>query len=589
MKKVLIPLFLSSLAFPLMGVAQSTPSNDGKECKWQPLNVNFNVQSDMLLSTAERSNKQWFGNTFVTGILQNNFLEARIRFEELSHPLPGHEPNKGRGIPHLSLTGRLGSYADLTVGDFYEQFGSGVLLRSYEERNLGIDNAIRGGRITARPYEGIAIKALWGQHRNYFDRPLSLFNKDRGFLGGADLELGIDRWIPALMQSGTHISLGGGFVSKSEPDEIIPIETNKRLHLPKRVPAFGGRLSVQHGDVSLYGEYAYKLNDPTADNNYIYHPGSVAMVSASYAKSGFSALLQAKRSENFNYLSKRSVLGLPLHINYLPPFSQQQTYTLAALYPYATQPAGEWAMQGELRYTFKRNTFLGGKYGTQVRFNASHIRGLDRRWIDRDGKPLTPEALSSPELIAQQTRGGEGYKATFFGMGELYFQDYNFELSKKVTPSYSFAISYMHQQYNKLAITQHEDPYDKENMDKGDKNALLYRTHVFVYDGKHKLNRKLQLRTELQYLHTRQGEGDWLFGMAELSIQPGLIISLSDQFNLAGRDKKHYYMAAVAYTHASHRIQLSLGQTREGINCSGGVCRLMPATRGIYLSYNGSF
>ena len=31
---------------------------------------------------------------------------------------------------------------DFTVGNFYEQFGSGIVLRAYEEWALGIDNAL---------------------------------------------------------------------------------------------------------------------------------------------------------------------------------------------------------------------------------------------------------------------------------------------------------------------------------------------------------------------------------------------------------------------------------------------------------------
>lgn len=560
-----------------------------KKFGWQPLKATFNVQSDMLLSTEEKTKRQWFGNSYVTAILQNNFLEARVRFEELSRPLPGNEANQGRGIPYIGLTGRYGSLVDLSVGDFYEQFGSGIMLRSYEERNLGIDNSIRGARVTTRPIEGVSIKALAGQQRNYFDRTMKFFSSDRGYLSAFDLELGLDKWIKPMQESGTYLSLAGSFVSKHEKSEVIPVtegEKKMQLNLPENVPAWGTRLSLQRGGMSIYGEYAYKYNDPTADNKFIYRDGSVAMLSASYSRSGMSALLQAKRSENFNYLSKRTVLGLPLHINYLPPFSQQQTYTLAALYPYATQPGGEWAFQGELRYTFKRKTLLGGKYGTQIRLNASHIRGIKQDWQDRNGKRINLKP--GDEGFEEAIIGGNGYSTTFFGTGDLYFQDINFEISKKLSPSYSFTLTYINQRYNKDVIVGHKDDYDKENIAKGVAHPGMYHTNVFIYDGKHKLSNKLQLRTELQYLTTKQGEGDWIFVLAELSIQPGLMFTISDQYN-AGLTKEHYYMASVAYAKGAHRIQLSGGRTREGINCSGGVCRLMPATQGVYISYNGSF
>jgi hypothetical protein len=32
----------------------------------------------------------------------------------------------------------------VTIGNFYDQFGSGMIFRAYEERQLGIDNSLDG-------------------------------------------------------------------------------------------------------------------------------------------------------------------------------------------------------------------------------------------------------------------------------------------------------------------------------------------------------------------------------------------------------------------------------------------------------------
>jgi hypothetical protein len=74
----------------------------------------------------------------------------------------------------------------------------------------------------------------------------------------------------------------------------------------------------------------------------------------------------------------------------------------------------------------------------------------------------------------------------------------------------------------------------------------------------------------------------------ECSVLPRFIFSVSDQWN-AGVTDKHYYMVSAAGMFGNHRLQLSYGRTRRGINCSGGVCRMMPATEGVYLSYNLNF
>ena len=49
-------------------------------------------------------------------------------------------------MPYAYLKGRY-KEAELTLGSFYEQFGSGFILRAYEERSLGIDNSLQGARL----------------------------------------------------------------------------------------------------------------------------------------------------------------------------------------------------------------------------------------------------------------------------------------------------------------------------------------------------------------------------------------------------------------------------------------------------------
>lgn len=565
-------LFLLSIGVGFFSILSA--QNEKEWQPWEKLQASFSVQSDMLFSLTSKAlgYKSWLGNNYLTGTLRNNYLELGLRYEDLIHPMPGHEAEKGRGIPHIHLKGYIGKYGEVTLGDFYDQFGSGLLFRSYEERTLGIDNAVRGVHLHLTPYNGIRVKGFIGQQRNYFDRTFRLFHKARGFVRGGDGEVAIHQLAPEMRSHHITLTLGGSYINKVEGDEIIPVSNivgqiaPMRLALPQQVHAFGGRAKLTIKDWVLHGEYAYKSSDPTASNHYIYSPGSVAMFSTSYSKKGMSLLLQAKRSENFNFLSARSSVGTPLHINHHPAFTANHTYTLAALYPYATQPEGEWAFQGDLRYTIPRGTLLGGKYGTGIRINYAHVRGLKN--IATSKLPLgTPE---------ETLYGTDGYQHPFFGMGQLYYSDFNIELSKKFSSTISILFNYYHQIYNQQVIEGHAL-----------NNPLVY-SNIFVLDGKFKLARNYTLRTELQYLNCRQAEGSWLFGLAELSIAPHWMFSLSDQYNISVT-KEHYYMGAITYATNNHRVQLSYGRTRAGINCSGGVCRYMPETKGIYLTYNGSF
>lgn len=53
--------------------------------------------------------------------------------------------------------------------------------------------------------------------------------------------------------------------------------------------------------------------------------------------------------------------------------------------------------------------------------------------------------------------------------------------------------------------------------------------------------------------------------------------------------KEHYYTAMVTFNYRANRFALSFARNRAGFNCSGGVCRWVPASKGFSLSYNYTF
>ena len=339
----------------------------------KPIKVSGSVQTDMLVPqnderTGALKEEAFQANVYADILLQGSKVDAGARLEYLEHPLPGFENDfKGWGLPSFWVKGRLGC-VELTGGTFYDQFGSGFIFRTYEERSLGIDNALLGGRVVVKPYKGITVKALCGMQRCYWE-----WNKS--VVSGADAELHLEEWIPRLQQSDTRLMLGGSWVNKYEKQEDVYADPTHLYNFPEFVNAWDIRTQLDKGPWSLLLEYAHKTQDPSFDNGYSYDCGSAAMVSGSYSKKGLSILLQAKRSENMSFRSKRSQLGTSSFINHLPAFTQDHTYALAALYPYATQLAGgEWAWQAEAGYNFKRKTALGGKYGMNVKANFSHVR-----------------------------------------------------------------------------------------------------------------------------------------------------------------------------------------------------------------------
>ena len=109
--------------------------------------ITGSIQSDMLVPMSDdaigaEKTEDFQTNTYGDIMLQSKYVDAGLRFEYLDHPLPGFEKDfKGWGVPNFWVKGRY-KWAELTLGTFYEQFGLGLILRTYEERSLGIDNSL---------------------------------------------------------------------------------------------------------------------------------------------------------------------------------------------------------------------------------------------------------------------------------------------------------------------------------------------------------------------------------------------------------------------------------------------------------------
>lgn len=565
------------LALLLAGLAVTTVNAQENKVA-----VHGSIQSDILIPQEDHKigtgtyNDWGLTNTYAEVGLTSKHIEAGVRAEYLEYPLPGFDDPRfnGWGVSNIYVKA-LGNGFDVTVGDFYDQFGSGFVFRTYEERSLGIDNSIRGARLNVSAVKGANLKLLGGVQRCFWD-----WDTD-AWLGGADLELNMEQYFKGLADKNITWMIGGSYLMKHENEEDVLVPgTNYKLNMDPMVHTFGVRTRLQSGPYSFMAEYAWKTQDPSEDNDYIYRKGNAVMVSASYSKKGLSALVQAKRSENMSNRMKRgfvSYLGGNCRLNHMPAFSYQHTYALPALYPYATQDAdGEWAFQGEFGYTFKRRTALGGKYGTKLKVNFSYIRGIDKT----PTKPLK-EGINT-------LWGTDGYHSKFFGFGGVYYKDINVQLEKKLSKSFKLNLMYMNQLYNKTVV---------------EGEGGVVKSNIFVAEGKYQFSPKMTLRGEAQYLQTKQDQGDWYYGLLELSVLPYLMFTISDQYNAnvpyytenkqvdssKGTHSQHYLLGSVTATYKAHRLQLSYGKTRAGYNCSGGVCRFVPASYGMTVSYNYNF
>ena len=527
------------------------------------ISLTGSIQSDMLIPTGEQadgSNEDFRTNTYADVSLSSKMLDFGVRLEYLEHPLPGFETD--RGFKGWGVANAYGKFHikdfELTVGNYYEQFGSGFILRTYEERSLGIDNSLLGGRVVVRPFKGVQLKALAGVQRHYW-------SYNDALISGADMELSLNQWFKGLAEKDANLTLGASWVNKHGDDDAqISADATHILKMPKNVNSFDVRASFNKGSFNILAEYAQKDADPSFKNNYIYRKGYVGMLSTSYSKKGMSILLQAKRSDNFSSVSDRTESGSGSAINHLPAFTEDHTYALAALYPYNTNKNGEWAYQAQFGYNFKRRTALGGKYGMNVKVNFSHVHAIDMNYKSSTALPdLTPGSW-----------GTDGYGSAFWKWGDqTFYQDLNVQVERRIAKGFKLNLMYMNQFYNKTVVEGH---------------GGMIHSDIFVADGLFTINPKTKLRVEAQYLTTGEDEGDWIYGLAELSLAPHWMITASDMYN-AGETKEHYWQTYLTYNIKSHRIQLGWGRTRAGYNCSGGVCRYIPQTKGFTVSYNYNF
>lgn len=485
----------------------------------------------------------------------NGNFSAGLRYEAYLNPMLGFNSQyTGQGIANYFVSYKTQTFA-VTAGHFYEQFGNGMTLRAYEDRYLGLDNAIRGLNVMYRPTNGITLKALAGQQRYYWDT--------RGLVRGLDAEFSLNDIVKPWNESKTRLTLGGSFVSKYEDDETIPADISGfKLNLPKNVGAASVRMDLAHGGFGLQAEYAHKGQDPTVMNDFIYKNGEALWVSASYSQKGLSANIQAKRVDNMGFKSVRSVTGEMLYINYTPAITKQHTYAFLSMYPYATQSTGEMGLQADFMYKFKKETLLGGKYGTDLHFNASLITGLDTTRIG--GK------------------GTDGYSSSFFGTGDTYYGDLSLEIAKKVNSKVKLTATYGYVLFNPI-VEGHQ--------------GEMHHNHVAIADLTWKINRKNVLRFEAEWMGSDskydpnvddKRAGDWIMGLVEYNFTSAWFVSISDQY--AYNDGiGNYYNISVGYTHNATRLQIGYGKQREGIICIGGVCRQVPASNGLTFSLTTSF
>ena len=506
--------------------------------------------------------ERFLGQGYANFVYTDGDFSGGLRYENYQNVMLGFpEGYRGEGITYRYLQFKQDNL-DVTVGSFYEQFGSGMVFRSYEERGLGYDNAMDGVRVKANLAKGVYLKGVLGRQRFYFE-------KSPGLLRGVDAEINLsERW-HVLDSLGLRWTIGASYMSKYQR------ANDPFLVLPENVAAGGIRSQLMKGPWVLNTEFAYKANDPSADNGYIYKDGNGFIANLSYSKNGLGVIAGMKRIDNMSFRSDRNGSTIDMLVNYLSPTTEVHTYALPALYQYATQINGEEGIQLEANYRFKRKSKLGGKYGMLVSINYSAVQSIDKDYV----------ATSNDTLRTLQ-----GYYSDPMERGTIpYFHDLNFKISKKVNSSFKYNLTYLNLHYNRSVL---EDGLGDEPMLSNPENIKTMDADVIVLETLFKVKSKHYLRNEFQLLSTQDDRGSMAMALIEYSIAPHWFFSVQDIYNYGNPDpdqKLHYPLASVVYTEGTSRFQLSYGRQQRGIFCVGGVCRVVPPSNGVSFSLTTSF
>jgi len=545
-------LFVTVFAFQI-NAQNNSPIPAGTDLGQIHGNFDLGAQyyrDDTLIGAPDVPEQVLFNGFLNLNYTKGNF-RAGIRYESYQNALLGYSPEYvGNGIPYRYAGYKLGNF-DFTAGNFYEQFGNGFPLRSYFEPTLGVDNSFDGFRVKYNN-KGIGIKMLIGTQRNYF-------TQSEGIVRGADLNIQLNDLLDDLKDNPTKIQFGGSVVSKYQPDN------SPDLVLPENVMILDGRFKVSRKGMYIYSEYAYKYNDPSADNRYIFRNGQSLEAGLGYSKRGFGINVTAHTLINMSYRSDRdnSSQFTEEYINFIPSLTKPHSYLLmSTLYPYATQLQNEMAFQVDAVYKFKRKSLLGGKYGTTLFVNFSFANNVDTTNLND---------METTRL---------GYSADLFKPGDTkLWHDFNMKIVHKFSKLFQLKFTYQNLFYN-IDILQGKP---------GESDILA---NVFIAEGKFKFNRKNTLRVEAQTLFTDQHDGGWAAFVAEYTVSPHWSFSILDQYNYGNKTAEkriHYFTTAVGYTQKANKIMISYGRQREGLFCVGGICRVVPASNGVKLTLSSTF
>ncbi|MCF6213756.1 MAG: DUF6029 family protein [Flavobacteriaceae bacterium] len=530
------------------------------------------AQDKSFLNIGFETNSQWYVNDNRTGkftagnaLRSNSYLNVnynydhftmQVQFESYApQALLNFSPNftSSLNIATFSVNYETDKF-NSTLGYFYEQFASGLIFRAYEDRQLGINNAIFGGLLHYKPTSFLSLKGFYGKQRKGFDL-------SKGHIYGINSIVSISE---ILKLKNSALSYEFSYVARYQNS----VKTNPKFN--KTTGAFSNAFHFNKNTFYSNIEYVYKKKDALVKFENVFDnrlfDGNALLFNTGFTYKNFSVDATFRRLENMTFYLNRNVnqnIFNDQRVNYLPSLTKQQDFSLANIYVYQSQPqlafspsgkSGEIGYQIDAFYKFKRGTTLGGKYGTQLALNYAIWYGLDAIY-DLDNRTYTSKYLS---------------------FGAKYFSDLNLEIRKKWSKKLTTLSTFMVIYYNKELL---EDNFDQIN------------AWLFLSETSYKLTNLTSIRVKIEHLQTPNDSKNWWSASSEVYYKD-ISFYVSDLYNYGNTndaEKIHYYNFGGSYSKNKSRLALNYGRQRGGLLCVGGVCRFVPRTTGYSLNFSTTF
>jgi hypothetical protein len=424
----------------------------------------------------------------------------------------------------------------ITGGYFYDQIGTGIIFRAYEDRMIGIDNALLGVRLEYKLKDFLHIKAFTGAQKFRFEMYKPII---KGLNVESNTHLG--------KQKKVVLTSGVGIVNRTLDQDnmnllVSTIETypvNERFVPKYNTYLFSIYNNLNIGHFNWYVEAAYKTAETIRDyyNKFFHKDGKVIYTTFNYSLKGLGIDLIYKRTEDFSFRTSPNEALLRGMVSYIPPTARQNSLRLLSRYNAATQELEENALGANITYS------PGNKITFD--FNFSNITDL------------------SNHLLYREAYGDIRYKINKMWQiqGGLQYFEYNQKF------------------------------YEREAWTADNRNVVGFAPFAELL---WRINRRHSLRMEYQMLFSDEDFGSWVYGLLEYELAPWLSVSVSDMWNYQPNPMRepldlHFYTIFSSLSWGPHRFTMGFVKQVQGIVCTGGICRFEPAFSGVRLGLTTSF